>query len=107
MNPWVVIILGGLFTLAIRSSIILAIDKINMPDWFKRSLRYIPTAILSAIILPGLFAPEGKIAFSLHNTEMLSGLVAIGVAWWTKNVVLTILVGIASLVILRLALGGL
>ena len=107
MNPWIVIILGGLFTLGIRSSIILTIDKITMPGWFKRSLRYIPTAILSAVILPGLFAPDGKMAFSIHNTELLSGLVAIGVAWWTKNVVLTILIGTASLVILRFVLGGL
>ena len=106
MNTWLIIILGGLFTLGVRSSIILAIDKITMPEWFKRSLRYIPTAILSAIILPGLVAPDGKMVVSLHNTQLLAGLVAILAAWWTKNVLLTILLGAASLVILRLILGG-
>lgn len=105
MNLWVIIVAGGLLTFGIRLSFILLMEKIRVPDWFKRSLRFIPSAILSAIILPGLVAPNGRLDFSIHNTQLLAGVVAVLVAWRTKNVILTILVGAVALIVLQLLLG--
>ncbi len=101
MNIWWILIGGGLITYGIRLSFILLLEKISVPDWFKRALRFVPPAVLSAIILPGLFAPNGSIELSLHNTQLLAGGVAILVAWKTKNVILTILVGAVVLVLLQ------
>jgi branched-subunit amino acid transport protein len=105
MNIWLIIVLGGILTVAIRLSFIFFMEKIKVPDWFKRSLRFIPSAILSAIILPGLVAPNGTIDFSFHNTQLIAGALAVVVAWRTKNVLLTILVGVAVLIVLQLLLG--
>jgi branched-subunit amino acid transport protein len=105
MNIWVIIIIGGLLTFATRLSFIFLLERIKVPDWFRRGLRFVPVAVLSAIILPELTSPNGTLVLSWRNPELLAGLVAILVAWKTKNVLLTILAGMAALVIIQLLFG--
>jgi branched-subunit amino acid transport protein len=105
MNIWVIMIIGGLFTFGTRLSFIFLLDRIQVPDWFRRSLRFVPAAVLSAIILPELTSPNGTLFISWRNPQLLAGAVAILVAWRTKNVLLTILAGMAALVVIQLFLG--
>jgi branched-subunit amino acid transport protein len=105
MNIWVIMIIGGLLTFATRLSFILLLDRIKVPDWFRRGLRFVPVAVLSAIILPELTSPNNTLFLSWRNPELLAGLIAILVAWRTKNVLLTILAGMAALVIIQLLFG--
>ena len=106
MNLWAIIIIGGILTFSIRLSFIILLDKIAVPNWFTRSLRFVPAAVLSAIILPELAAPNGSVDISSHNIQLIAGLVALGVAWRTKNVLLTILVGAVALIVLQLIIGA-
>ena len=105
MNIWIIMIIGGLLTFATRLSFIFLLDRIKVPDWFRRGLRFVPVAVLSAIILPELTSPNNTLFLSWRNPELLAGLVAILVAWKTKNVLLTILAGMAALVIIQLLFG--
>ena len=105
MNIWLVMLIGGLLTFATRLSFILLLDRISVPDWFRRSLRFVPAAVLSAIILPELTNPNGSLFISWRNPQLLAGMVAILVAWRTKNVILTIAVGMAALLIFQMLLG--
>jgi branched-subunit amino acid transport protein len=105
MNIWLVMIVGGLFTFATRLSFILLLDRIKVPDWFRRGLRFVPVAVLSAIILPELTSPDGSLFLSWRNPQLLAGAVAILVAWRTKNVILTIVAGMAALLLFQFVLG--
>ena len=105
MNIWLVMLLGGLFTFATRLSFILLFHRIKVPDWFRRGLRFVPMAVLSAIILPELTSPNGSLFISWRNPQLLAGLVAILVAWRTKNVILTIVAGMGALLIFQMVLG--
>jgi branched-subunit amino acid transport protein len=105
MNIWLVMIIAGLATFATRFSFILLLDRIRVPDWFRRGLRFVPMAVLSAIILPELTSPTGILFLSWRNPQLLAGMVAILVAWRTKNVLLTIGVGMATLLIFQAVLG--
>ena len=105
MNIWITIIIAGLLTFATRLSFIFLLDRIKVPDWFRRGLRFVPVAVLSAIILPELTSPNNTLFLSWRNPELLAGLVAILVAWKTKNVLLTILAGMVALVIIQLLFG--
>jgi len=105
MNIWIIMIIGGLLTFATRLSFIFLLDRIKVPDWFRRGLRFVPVAVLSAIILPELTSPNNTLFLSWRNPELLAGLVAILVAWKTKNVLLTILAGMVALVIIQLLFG--
>lgn len=105
MNIWLVMLIAGLLTFATRLSFIFLLDRIRVPDWFRRGLRFVPVAVLSAIILPELTSPNGDLFLSWRNPQLLAGMVAILVAWRTKNVILTIMAGMAALVVLRFVLG--
>ncbi len=103
MNLWVTIFIAGLLTYTIRLSFILLLERFSMPDWFRRALRFVPAAVMSAIILPGLVDPnsKGQVDISLYNAQFLAGVIAILVAWRTKNVLLTIVVGMLALLIIQ------
>lgn len=105
MSIWLVLLVGGLLTFGTRLSFILLLDRIKVPDWFRRGLRFVPVAVLSAIILPELTSPNGSLFISWRNPQLLAGMVAILVAWRTKNVILTIVAGMAALLIIQIVLG--
>ena len=105
MNMWLTIILAGILTYAIRLSFIVLQDRIRMPDLIQRALRFVPPAVFTAIFLPELFLIDGGLNLTPGNARLLSGLFAIVVAWRTKNVMLTIVVGMLALWILQALIG--
>jgi branched-subunit amino acid transport protein len=105
MSLWLVILVSGLLTFAIRLSFILLLDRIKVPDWFRRGLRFVPVAVLSAIILPQLATLNAALDLSLRNPQLYAGALAILVAWRTKNVLLTIVMGMAALLVFQAILG--
>jgi branched chain amino acid efflux pump len=106
MNIWLVMLLGGLITFGMRFSLIylLAEGRFELPETIRRALHYVPPAVLSAIIFPELFLPNGSLDLSVGNTRLLAGLIAILVAWFTRNTLITILAGMLALFLLKLFL---
>ena len=98
---WVTIIIVGLLTLGLRLSFIVFMGRKQVWPIAQRSLRFVPIAVLSALIAPVLFFPNGSLDVSLSNIRLLAGILAIVVAWRTKNVLLTIFSGMACLLILQ------
>lgn len=95
-------ILGmGLITYLIRLSLFLLPDRVVLPPWLLRALRYVPAAVLSAIIFPELFLPNGALDISLGNERLLAGLVAIVIAWRTRNVFIIVAAGMIVLWLLQ------
>ncbi len=105
MNVWLVMLAGGLVTYATRASFIVLQERFAMPPWFRRGLRFVPAAVLSAIVAPELVLRDGALAAPWVNPQLLSGALAVAIAWKTKNVVLTILAGMAGLLLFQLLLG--
>ncbi|GAB4452329.1 MAG: hypothetical protein OHK0041_15670 [Anaerolineales bacterium] len=101
MNIWLVMLLGGLVTFGMRFSLIYLFGRFQVPETMRRALHYVPPAVLSAIIFPELFLPNGVFDVSLTNTRLLAGLAAILTAWFSKNTLVTILAGMAALVLLQ------
>lgn len=101
MNIWLIMIAGGMITFGIRFSLIYLFGKFEFPESVRRSLHYVPPAVLSAIIFPELFYPGGNINLAFTNTRLIAGLVAIAVAWFSKNTLLTIILGMLVLILLN------
>lgn len=97
MSLWLIILGMGLITFAIRLVPIVLIERGELPPLVRQALRFVPPAVLSAIFVPEMLQPSGKLDLSLGNARLLAGLLAIVVAWRTRNVVLTIIVGMAAL----------
>lgn len=94
---WLIIIAAGVTTYAFRLSFIVLAGQAELPRLVQRALRFVPAAALSAIILPELVLREGAANLSLGNARLLAGLAAMLVAWYTRNVLITIVVGMAAL----------
>jgi branched-subunit amino acid transport protein len=86
-----------------RMSFIYLFGRFEMPAMVTRSLRFVPPAVLSAIIAPALFMPNNTLDVSLNNYRLMAGVAAILVGWRTKNTLLTILAGMAALLVLMWA----
>jgi branched-subunit amino acid transport protein len=92
------IILGmGAVTYAIRLSFIMLLGRVTVQPLIQRALRFVPPAVLSAIIFPELLQPGGALDLSLGNARLLAGALAALVVWRTKNVFLAIAVGMVAL----------
>ena len=105
MNLWLLIIICGLLTVAIRLSFILLLGRVAVGGPLQRALRFVPPAVLAAIIVPEVLLQQGALNVSLGNARLLAALAATAVAWRTKNVLATIVVGMAVLWIAQAALG--
>jgi branched chain amino acid efflux pump len=94
----------GVVTYAIRLSLILLLGRIRVPPLVQRALRFVPPAVLSALIFPELLLPGGTLMLSLGNVRLLAGVLAGVVAWQSKNVLLAIVVGMVALWVLQVVL---
>lgn len=64
-------------------------------------LKYVPTAILSALIAPALLLPTGSLDVSINNHYLLAGAVAALTAYISRNVIATMGLGLAVMFALR------
>lgn len=102
MNPseasgswvWLTVLGMGLITYALRLSMILLLGRIEIPLLLRRALRFVPPAVLSAIILPDVLLAG--------STRFVAGAVAAVIAWRTKSAFATVAGGLATLWILQL-----
>jgi branched-subunit amino acid transport protein len=101
MTLWLTVIGMGIVTYATRIALIAGWEQVEVPPLLKRGLRYVPPAVLSAIIFPEVLQPGGDFDLSLGNVRLLSGLLAAVIAWRTKNVLLTVGGGMAALWLLQ------
>jgi len=101
MTVWLILLLGGLITFGIRFSFVYALGRFEFSSATRRALHYVPPAVLSAIIAPELFLHNNLLDASFGNARLLAGIFAILVAAWTKNSLLTILAGMAALLLLQ------
>ena len=99
-SPWVLILTmlaGGLVTFLIRLSFIVGGRRLALGPRFQSLLRYVPPAVLSALIAPELLLRGGALDLSPRNPRLVAGLVAIAVAVATRSVLLTIACGMLAL----------
>jgi branched-subunit amino acid transport protein len=90
---WGLFVVIGLGNFLIRFSFIYLFGKLEMPLWLGRALKYVPASVLAALVFPALTYQGSVLDFSFHNARLLAGLGGALVAWRTKNVFLTIIVG--------------
>jgi branched-subunit amino acid transport protein len=105
VSVWIVMAVIGVLTFLTRLSFIALAGRWDAPPLFRSALRFVPVAILTAIVAPELVLHTGTLDVSLTNARLLAGVLAILVAWRTKNTVLTIVIGMAAFWILQAFLG--
>ena len=91
----VLAILAGTF--AARVSFIVLFGRLDsVPPRLERLLQYVPPAALAALAVPSLLAPDGAIALAPGNERLIAGGLAAVVAWYTEDILATVVAGMAA-----------
>lgn len=101
MNIWLLMCAIGVLTYSIRASLIVSAGKYSLPPAFERALRYVPSAVLTALILPQFVVSDGELLLAPQNFRLVAGILAAIVAARTRNMLATIAAGMCALWILR------
>lgn len=106
MQTWLLILGMLAITFAIRFSFF-AWPNLTFPRLVEQGLHYVPVAVLTAIVVPGMLMPAGEWALDWSNAYLLAGMLSIAVAAVTRNLLATIAGGLLCFFLLRWALGQL
>ncbi|MDO8700838.1 MAG: AzlD domain-containing protein [Undibacterium sp.] len=101
---WLVIALLALATFIARSSFWLVGHHINLPKRVQEALRYAPACALAAIIVPDFLLTEGQMAIGFDNPRLIAGIAATAFFLMKRNMLLTIIFGMAVYTYIRLGL---
>ena len=99
VETWLAIAAVGVATYLTRASFIVAAHRIPLSDRARRSLRFIPLAVLPAIAAPAVVHAGDVSAIA---PRLAAAALAGVVAWRTRSVPLTIALGLAALALLQL-----
>jgi branched-subunit amino acid transport protein len=106
MSMGLTLLAAGIATYLTRLSFIALAHRGTAPAWITRPLRLVPAAVLSALILPSVLAPQGMLQLWPLSPRTLAGMAAVLVAWKTRSVLLTLVVGMSVLWLAGLLLPG-
>jgi branched-subunit amino acid transport protein len=97
MTVWVIMLGLAVGTFLLRSSFILVLGEHEVHPLMERALRFVPASVLFALVVPEILSRHTAVLVSPQNPQLVAGIAAGIVAWRSKSVVLTILVGMCTL----------
>jgi branched-subunit amino acid transport protein len=102
----VIAIVGlALLTVTTRGFFFLSEREIPIPDWLRQGLRYAPLAALAAVVLPEVVMTSGHLITTWRDARLFAAAAGIIYFAWRRDILGTILTGMAVLLPLRLGLG--
>ena len=96
MSDWALIIYCGIITYLTRFSMIAILKKEMFNNRVREVLSYVPSAIFPAIIFPAIFLDDLGVFQFEDNPKILAALIAMIIGILSRNIVATIISGLAS-----------
>ncbi|WP_022964091.1 AzlD domain-containing protein [Halopseudomonas pelagia] len=108
MNPYEIALIAGMavITFAIRYTLFAVGHRVRFSPLVTQALSYVPVAVLTAIVAPAMLMPDGAhLDLALDNAYLIAGIVAIVIAAKWRNLLATIIGGLAFFFIWRWLFG--
>ena len=87
----------AVFFLFIKGMFLCFIPQSKLPPFFERSFRYIPPAVLAALVAPSILYIRKAGSFDISPVKIAVGAIAFGVAIKTRSILATIASGMTLL----------
>ncbi len=98
LTLWVVIFAVGALTYLSRLSFIALFARYAMPPLVTRALRFVPAAMLAAIVVPAVAIPTADNPDpTLATAKLVAAGVAVLIAWRWRSPTLTMALGMVAL----------
>jgi branched-subunit amino acid transport protein len=82
-------------TFTIRYAIFGASNRFTLSPAWRNTLRYVPPVVLTAIVVPEVLMGDGGLDVSVMNARLVGAIAAVIIAATTRNLLLTISLGMA------------
>jgi len=96
-----VVLIAGmmLVTFLVRYLTLAFSNRITLAPSVLQLLKYVPPTVLTAIVVPAVLMPQDTLWLSYTNARLIGAITAVIVGFWQKNLLLTIVVSMASFLI--------
>ncbi len=104
---WTLAVIVGLagVTVLTRCFFFMSDKSWHLPAWAQRGLQYAPIAALSAVVIPEIVMSQGQLISTWQDARLFAAAAGAVTYFRSKNVLLTIVLGMAVYLPLHLALG--
>ena len=104
---WTLAVIAGLagVTVLTRCFFFMSDKPWHLPGWAQRGLQYAPIAALSAVVIPEIVMSQGQLIGTWQDARLFAAAAGTVVYFRTRNVLLTIVLGMAVYLPLHLGLG--
>ncbi|MFD0713285.1 AzlD domain-containing protein [Paenibacillus sp. GCM10027626] len=99
-----IIIGASIVTLIPRVVPLMVLSRLRIPEWLLRWLNYVPVAVMAALVGEELLVADGKLDPLQNKIELFAALPTFLTAIFTRSLLGTVIVGMASMILLRLLL---
>lgn len=104
-NEWLMILGMAIVTFSVRYPVMAIVGHMELPPAILRALKYVPTAVLTAIIIPAVLIHDGKLNVAFDNAQLIGAIIATVIAWRTKSLLWTIIGGMVAFAVWRVVTG--
>lgn len=91
------IVVIGLLTFLMRLAFLWPSSQALLPRNVEQALRFVPPAVLTALIVPDLLHQSSFFLPAVDVARLVAALVALIIAWRTRRIVVTLIVGMVTL----------
>lgn len=104
---WSLAVIVGLafVTVLTRSFFFIFSKSWHLPHWAQRGLQYAPIAALSAVVIPEIITVQGELVSTWQDARLYAAVAGAAAYFWRRDVLITILGGMAVYLPLHLGLG--
>jgi branched-subunit amino acid transport protein len=103
MTGFEVLMVAGMMvvTFGVRYPVLALVSRVALPPVVLDALKFIPPAVLTAIIGPAVLMPAGQLDFGIDNAYLVAAVASGLISWRSKNLLLTIVLGMAIFLVWR------
>lgn len=103
MTSQEIVLVAGMaaVTFLVRWPVLALVSRVTLPQVVLDGMKFIPSAVLAAIIAPAVFTPAGALDLRLSNAYLVAGVTSGLIAWRTRNLLATIVLGMVIFLIWR------
>ena len=97
------IILGFIVAFIPRFIPLMLFTKRSIPEWFNEWMKFVPVSLFTALVVKDIFIDSASYALLLDKySEMLAAVVVIIVAYRTRSMAISVIVGLIGVFILSM-----
>jgi branched-subunit amino acid transport protein len=101
---WAVILGLTVITFITRGFFLLLGERMELSETLQNALRYAPAAALIAIVAPEMFFTQASSDIQINSPYFWGGICSIITFWFSKSMLLTIILGMLAFTAIRLIL---